>query len=78
MELYAVNVRDRVIQRMTYRYNGMDRKRFLSTETDSVQPARAKPGRRRERLAAPIVGSAAIVIVTLVKVPSFALKGMHI
>jgi hypothetical protein len=43
--LDAVDLRDRVIQRVSDRYNGMDKKRFLTIEAGSAQQAWVKAGR---------------------------------
>jgi hypothetical protein len=46
MALYAVDVRDRVIRRVTQRYNGVrDNKRFFLIEAASVKQAWAKASR---------------------------------
>ena len=42
MALYAVDVRDRVIQRVTQQYNGVDNKRFFLIEAGSAKQAWAK------------------------------------
>jgi hypothetical protein len=45
MAFYAVDVRDRVIQRVTNQYNGVDNKRFFLIEASSAKQAWAKAGR---------------------------------
>jgi hypothetical protein len=42
MALYAVDVRDRVIQRVTQGYNGVDNKRFFLIEAGFAKQAWAK------------------------------------
>jgi hypothetical protein len=42
MALYAVNVRDRVIQRVTRQYSGVDNKRVFLIEAGSAKQAWAK------------------------------------
>jgi hypothetical protein len=42
MAFYAVDVRDRVIQRVTQEYNGVDNKRFFLIEARSAKQAWAK------------------------------------
>ena len=42
MAFYAVDVRDRVIQRVTQEYNRVDNKRFFLIEAGSVKQAWAK------------------------------------
>jgi len=45
MAFYAVDVRDRVIQRVTEEYNGMDNQRFFLIEAGSAKQAWAKASR---------------------------------
>ena len=45
MAFYAVDVRDRVIQRVTQQYNGADNKRFFLIEAGSAKQAWAKASR---------------------------------
>ena len=45
MAFYAVDVRDRVIQRVTRQYNGVDNKRFFLIEAVSAKQAWAKASR---------------------------------
>jgi hypothetical protein len=45
MALYAVDVRDRVIRRVTQEYNGVDNKRFFLIEAGSAKQAWAKASR---------------------------------
>ena len=45
MAFYAVDVRDRVIQRVTQKYNGVDNQRFLLIEAGSAKQAWAKASR---------------------------------
>jgi hypothetical protein len=45
MAFYAVDVRDRVIQRVTRQHNGMDNKRFFLIEAGSAKQAWAKASR---------------------------------
>jgi hypothetical protein len=54
MALYAVDVRDRVIKRVTQQYNSMDNKRFFLIEAGSAKQAWAKASR-----ASGLMGSAA-------------------
>ena len=53
MAFYAVDVRDRVIQRVTHKYDQADNKRYFSIEAGSAKQAwaKAKPrlGCYRER-----------------------------
>ena len=44
MAFYAVDVRDRVIERVTEGYNGMDNKRIFLIEAGSANQAWAKAG----------------------------------
>ena len=44
MAFYAVDVRDRVIQRVTNQYDGVDNKRFFLIEASSAKQAWAKAG----------------------------------
>jgi hypothetical protein len=67
MALYTVDVRDRVIRRVTQQSNGVDNKRFFLIEAGSAKQAWAKASPHREQLAAPIVVAVPIVIVALVK-----------
>ena len=45
MAFYAVDVRDRVIQRVTQGYNGVDNQRFFLIEAGSANQAWAKASR---------------------------------
>jgi hypothetical protein len=45
MAFYAVDVRDRVIQRVSQQYAGVDNKRFFLIEAGSAKQAWAKAGR---------------------------------
>ncbi len=45
MALYSVDVRHRVIQRVTHQYNRVDNKRFFLIEAGSVKQAWVKAGR---------------------------------
>ena len=45
MAFYAVNVRERVIQRVTQEYNGVDNQRFFLIEAASAKQAWAKASR---------------------------------
>jgi hypothetical protein len=45
MAFYAVDVRDRVIRRVTQQYNGMDNQRFFLIEAGSAKQAWAKARR---------------------------------
>ena len=45
MAFYAIDVRDRVIRRVTQRYNGVDNKRFILIEAASAKQAWAKASR---------------------------------
>ena len=45
MALYAVNVRDGVIQRVTEEYSGIDNRRFFLIEAGSAKQAWAKANR---------------------------------
>jgi hypothetical protein len=45
MALYAVDLRDRVIRRVTQEYNGVDNKRFFLIEAGSAKQAWAKASR---------------------------------
>jgi len=50
MAYYSVDVRDRVIRRVTQRYNGVDKKRFFLVEAVSPKQAWAKASRAAETL----------------------------
>ena len=54
MALYSVDVRDRVIRRVTQGYNGVDNKRFFLIEAGSAKQAWAKAS----RASATTIGSA--------------------
>jgi hypothetical protein len=54
MAFYAIDVRDRVIQRVTQQYSGVDNKRFFLIEAASAKQAWAKVSR-----ASGAIGSAA-------------------
>jgi len=45
MAFYAVDVRDRIIQRVTQKYNRVDNQRFFLIEAGSVKQAWAKASR---------------------------------
>ena len=45
MAFYAVDLRDRVIQRVTQKYDGVDNKRFFLIEAASAKQAWAKASR---------------------------------
>lgn len=45
MALYAVDLQDRVIQRVTHEYQGVDNKRFVLVEAGSAKQAWAKASR---------------------------------
>jgi hypothetical protein len=45
MAFYAVDVRERVVQRVTDQHNGMDNKRFFLIEAGSAKQAWAKASR---------------------------------
>jgi hypothetical protein len=45
MAFYTVDVRERVVQRVTDQYNGMDNKRFFLIEAGSAKQAWAKASR---------------------------------
>ncbi|HZA53964.1 MAG TPA: hypothetical protein VE616_06925 [Candidatus Udaeobacter sp.] len=67
MAFYAVDVLDGVIRRVTDEYSGVDNKRFFLIEAGSAKQAWAKANPEGKRLAAPIVGTAAIVVVAFAK-----------
>lgn len=50
MALYAVDVRDRVIRRVTQEYNGVDNQRFFLIEAGSAKQAWAKASRASQAI----------------------------
>lgn len=57
MAFYAVDVRDRVIERVTEEYNGMDNKRIFLIEAGSANQAWAKAGRALEPVGSAVCSS---------------------
>ncbi|MGH7782463.1 MAG: hypothetical protein ACREO5_01265 [Candidatus Binatia bacterium] len=57
MAFYAVDVRDRVIQRVTQEYSGMDNKRFFLIEAGSAKQAWAKAGTALEPVGGAVCSS---------------------
>jgi len=68
MAFYAVDVRDRVIQRVTHKYDQADNKRYFSIEAGFRETGMGK-GQTPPRMlsGAPNVMAAAMVIVAFVK-----------
>lgn len=56
MAYYTVDVRDRVIQRVTRQYNGVDNKRFFLIEAGSAKRAWAKARRASEATGSAVCG----------------------
>lgn len=50
MALYAVDVRDRMIRRVTEEYSGFDNQRFFLIEAGSAKEAWAKVNRSSDRI----------------------------
>ena len=68
MALYAVDVRDGVIQRVTEEYSGVDNQRFFLIEAGSAKQAWAKANSAPETNGSAVCGHAATVFVAFAKI----------